>query len=65
MTQDLFIEITGVLEEQRWMWQAQNVGYDSGRRQADRITGRDKGPVPARGPALVCPCGGTRACGLS
>ena len=29
VTQDLFIEITGVLEEQRWMWQAQNVGYDS------------------------------------
>jgi len=29
VTQDLFIEITGALEEQRWMWQAQNVGYES------------------------------------
>src|SRR6478735_7210460 len=28
VTQDLFIEITGALEEQRWMWQAQNVGYE-------------------------------------
>ena len=30
VTQDLFIEITAALEEQRWMWQAQNVGYESG-----------------------------------
>ena len=30
VTQDLLIEITGALEEQRWMWQAQNVGYESG-----------------------------------
>ena len=30
VTQDLFIEITGTLEQQRWMWQAQNVGYESG-----------------------------------
>ena len=29
VTQDLLIEITGALEEQRWMWQAQNVGYES------------------------------------
>ena len=29
VTQDLFIEITGTLEEQRWMWQAQNIGYES------------------------------------
>ena len=29
VTQDLFIEITGALEEQRWMWQAQNVGYET------------------------------------
>ena len=28
VTQDLFIEITAALEEQRWMWQAQNVGYE-------------------------------------
>ena len=31
VTQDLFIEITGVLEEHRWMWQAQNVGYETDR----------------------------------
>ena len=31
VTQDLFIEITATLEEQRWMWQAQNVGYESDR----------------------------------
>jgi starvation-inducible DNA-binding protein len=30
VTQDLFIEITATLEEQRWMWQAQNIGYESG-----------------------------------
>jgi starvation-inducible DNA-binding protein len=29
VTQDLFIEITAALEEQRWMWQAQNVGYET------------------------------------
>ena len=29
VTQDLFIEITGALEEARWMWQAQNAGYES------------------------------------
>ena len=29
VTQDLFIEITATLEEQRWMWQAQNIGYES------------------------------------
>ena len=29
VTQDLFIEITGTLEEQRWMWQAQNIGYET------------------------------------
>lgn len=29
VTQDLFIEITATLEEQRWMWQAQNVGYET------------------------------------
>jgi len=28
VTQDLFIEITAALEEQRWMWQAQNVGAE-------------------------------------
>ena len=27
VTQDLLIEIVGTLEEARWMWQAQNVGY--------------------------------------
>jgi starvation-inducible DNA-binding protein len=29
VTQDLLIGLTGKLEEARWMWQAQNVGYDS------------------------------------
>jgi starvation-inducible DNA-binding protein len=29
VTQDLLIEITGQLEEARWMWQAQNVGYEA------------------------------------
>jgi starvation-inducible DNA-binding protein len=29
VTQDLLIEVTGALEEQRWMWQAQNVGYET------------------------------------
>ena len=29
VTQDLLIEIVGTLEEARWMWQAQNVGYDT------------------------------------
>jgi starvation-inducible DNA-binding protein len=29
VTQDLFIEITATLEEQRWMWQAQNIGYET------------------------------------
>ncbi|MHA6795631.1 Dps family protein [Pseudonocardia bannensis] len=29
VTQDLFIEITGQLEEARWMWQAQAAGYAS------------------------------------
>ena len=29
VTQDLFIEITAALEEQRWMWQAQNIGYQT------------------------------------
>ncbi|WP_214369151.1 Dps family protein [Pseudonocardia sp. H11422] len=29
VTQDLFIEITGQLEQARWMWQAQNAGYES------------------------------------
>jgi starvation-inducible DNA-binding protein len=28
VTQDLLIELVGVLEEARWMWQAQNVGYE-------------------------------------
>jgi starvation-inducible DNA-binding protein len=30
VSQDLLIEVTAALEEQRWMWQAQNVGYESG-----------------------------------
>jgi starvation-inducible DNA-binding protein len=29
VTQDLLIEITGQLEEARWMWQAQKVGYEA------------------------------------
>ena len=29
VTQDLLIEVTAALEEQRWMWQAQNVGYET------------------------------------
>jgi starvation-inducible DNA-binding protein len=29
VTQDLLIEVTAALEEQRWMWQAQNVGYEA------------------------------------
>jgi starvation-inducible DNA-binding protein len=29
VTQDLLIAITGALEESRWMWQAQNAGYQS------------------------------------
>ena len=29
VTQDLLIELTGKLEEARWMWQAQNIGYES------------------------------------
>ena len=29
VTQDLLIELTGKLEEARWMWQAQNVGYET------------------------------------
>ena len=28
VTQDLLIEIVGRLEEARWMWQAQNAGYE-------------------------------------
>ena len=28
VTQDLLIELTAGLEEHRWMWQAQNVGYE-------------------------------------
>lgn len=28
VTQDLLIEVVRELEEARWMWQAQNVGYD-------------------------------------
>jgi starvation-inducible DNA-binding protein len=28
VTQGLLIEVTAALEEQRWMWQAQNLGYD-------------------------------------
>jgi starvation-inducible DNA-binding protein len=31
VTQDLLIELTGKLEEARWMWQAQNVGYETDR----------------------------------
>jgi starvation-inducible DNA-binding protein len=31
VTQDLLIEVTAALEEQRWMWQAQNVGYETDR----------------------------------
>lgn len=31
VTQDLFIEILRALEEARWMWQAQNIGYESER----------------------------------
>jgi starvation-inducible DNA-binding protein len=31
VTQDMLIEITGVLEEARWMWQAQNIGYETDR----------------------------------
>jgi starvation-inducible DNA-binding protein len=30
VTQDLLIEVVGTLEEARWMWQAQNVGYQPG-----------------------------------
>ncbi len=29
VSEDLLIEVTGALEEQRWMWQAQNAGYES------------------------------------
>jgi starvation-inducible DNA-binding protein len=29
VTQDLLVEITGQLEEARWMWQAQNFGYEA------------------------------------
>ncbi len=29
VTQDLIIELVGTLEEARWMWQAQNAGYES------------------------------------
>lgn len=29
VTQDLFIEIVRALEESRWMWQAQNIGYET------------------------------------
>jgi starvation-inducible DNA-binding protein len=29
VTQDLLIELAGKLEEARWMWQAQNVGYET------------------------------------
>ena len=29
VTQDLLIEVVATLEEQRWMWQAQNIGYES------------------------------------
>lgn len=29
VSQDLLIEVTASLEEQRWMWQAQNVGYET------------------------------------
>jgi starvation-inducible DNA-binding protein len=28
VTQDLLIEVVGQLEEARWMWQAQNAGYE-------------------------------------
>jgi starvation-inducible DNA-binding protein len=28
VTQDLLIEVVGKLEEARWMWQAQNAGYE-------------------------------------
>lgn len=28
VSQDLFIELAGELEEARWMWQAQNAGYE-------------------------------------
>jgi starvation-inducible DNA-binding protein len=28
VTQDLLIGLAGILEEARWMWQAQNAGYD-------------------------------------
>lgn len=31
VTQDLFIAITAELEESRWMWQAQNIGYETDR----------------------------------
>lgn len=31
VTQDLLIEVVAVLEEQRWMWQAQNIGYETDR----------------------------------
>lgn len=30
VTQDLLIEVVGQLEEARWMWQAQNAGYEHG-----------------------------------
>jgi starvation-inducible DNA-binding protein len=29
VTQDLLIEITAELEQARWMWQAQNIGYET------------------------------------
>ncbi|WP_219414774.1 Dps family protein [Pseudonocardia nigra] len=29
VTQDLMIELAGKLEEARWMWQAQNIGYET------------------------------------
>ncbi|MDT7578355.1 MAG: starvation-inducible DNA-binding protein, partial [Pseudonocardiales bacterium] len=28
VTQDLLISVVGSLEESRWMWQAQNAGYE-------------------------------------
>ncbi len=30
VTQDLLISLAGTLEEARWMWQAQNAGYEQG-----------------------------------
>ena len=49
VTQDLLIEVVATLEEQRWMWQAQTIGYESDK-PAGGSTCSD-GAGPARDPA--------------